>query len=178
MSSIAEGQAPHVGQAPNVGQAPPLKNVGTRANDAGLEMVLPVRADGLVVWCLLAVAAATAPLLWWLDYVGVASILMVVATLEALFTLRRAQRGPVALAGQGMRWWWVNRDGELTGPFWLDEHTRLGGTWMTLCLRDAQRNRQRILLGRWRMDAESWRQLQWRVREQAQQLHRLNEAQR
>ncbi len=146
------------------------------AVDAGMDLHLPVRVSRQPVWLVWGAGLVIVPLLVWWEYYGCASLLALAVIVEACMAFRRQQQAPVALCGQGMRWWLVNRQGELVGPYWLDEQTRYGASWMTLCLRDSHKRCQYVLLGRWNMEANVWRQLMWRVLEQAQHLRRVRGA--
>lgn len=140
--------------------------------DPGMDIQVAVRPSSWPLLLVLAMGLVGAVLFWSFDYPGVAGILALVLSVEALLGIRRQRLAPVAVCGQGMRWWLVNQDGEMEGPFWLDESTRHGRAWMTLCLRDADKHRHRLLLGRWNIAADGWRLLKWRVLEQAQQLRK------
>lgn len=146
---------------------------GAAGADAGMELLLPVQSNARALWILLIVVLTGTPALCFFGYSVCAGLLVMVVVLEMLLALQRLRRAPVALCGQGMRWWLVNRDGELTGPFWLDEQTRHGASWMTLCLRNADKRRHYVLLGRWSMNADVWQQLKWRVLAQAQHLRKV-----
>ena len=147
----------------------PIRQTG----DPGLELHLPVRVSGQLLWLAWCTGLLVVPALLWWGYYACAAVLTLAVLGEAWLASRRQRRAPVALCTQGMRWWLVTRDGEMTGPYWLDEQTRHGASWMTLCLRDADKRCQYVLLGRWSMDAETWRQLMWQVQEQASRLRRI-----
>ncbi len=141
--------------------------------DAGMDLHLPVRVSRQPLWLVWSAGFVVVPVLVWWGYHGCAALLGLAVIGEAVMAFRRQRNAPVALCTQGMRWWLVTQDGEMTGPFWLDEQTRHGSSWMTLCLRDADKRRRYVLLGRWSMEAEAWRQLMWQVLEQASRLRRL-----
>lgn len=144
--------------------------------DPGMDLHLPVRVTRQPVWLAWFTGLLIVPVLVWWQYHAFAALLALAVIGEAWLGFRRQRNAPVALCTQGMRWWLVNQDGEMTGPYWLDEQTRYGASWMTLCLRDADRRCQYVLLGRWNMEAEAWRQLMWRVLEQASRLRRVRGA--
>lgn len=144
--------------------------------DAGMDVQLAVRPSSLPLLMILGLGLLGAVLLWWFHYPSLAGLLVLAMAFEALLGIRRQRFAPVALCGQGMRWWLVSQDGELEGPFWLDERTRHGRSWMTLALRDSDKHQQRLLLGRWNMAPDAWRLLKWRVLEQAQQLQKVRGA--
>lgn len=144
--------------------------------DPGIDVQMAVRPSSLPLLLILGMGLLGAVLFWWFHYPGVAGLLVLVMAFEALLGIRRQRFAPVALCGQGMRWWLVNQGGEMIGPFWLDERTRHGASWMTLHLRDVEKRQQRLLLGRWNMAPDAWRLLKWRVLEQAQQLQKARSA--
>lgn len=141
--------------------------------DANTDVEIPLRQSFLPLILMIGIGLPGASLFWWQGFPGCAVLLISAMAAEVLLLLRQRRWAPVALCSQGMRWWQVNRDGELIGPYWLDENTRHGGLWMTLCLRDAAKHRQYLLLGRWCVAPEAWRQLKWRVLEQAQHLRKV-----
>ncbi|CBL44475.1 hypothetical protein HDN1F_08920 [gamma proteobacterium HdN1] len=131
--------------------------------DANFDDVLPIRSDLPLICALLVVAVAMVPIFWWMDLVGVASLMAGAFTLEAVFALRRHQQDPMALCRQGLCWWWVERSGEISGPYWLAEDTRISGVWIALCLRDSKKRKRRVFLIRWRLEPEPWRKLMWHI---------------
>ena len=141
--------------------------------DSGMDMQVSVRPSSLPLLLILGVGLVGAMFLWGADYPGVAGLMALALSFEALMGIRRQRHMPVAVCGQGMRWWLVSQDGEMVGPFWLDETTRHGKAWMTLCLKDADKRRHRLLLGRWNIAPEGWRLLKWRVLEQSQHLDKM-----
>lgn len=151
---------------------PPTMN----ADAAGMDLHLPVRVSRQPLWLVWFTGLLVVPALGWWGYPLCALLLALAVAGEAWLSLRRQRNAPVALCTQGLRWWLVSPHGEMKGPFWLDEQTRYGASWMSLCLRDADKRCQYVLLGRWSMEAEAWRQLMWRVLEQAGKLRRLRGA--
>lgn len=138
-----------------------------------MDVQLPLSVSKIPFLSVFTVGMAASVLLVCLDYPGCALWLLLATVWDAFVAWRAWRTAPVALTGQGMRWWKVDPQGEMVGPFWLDVRTRHGAAWMTLCLRDADRRRHRLLLGRWCMTADAWRQLKWRVLEQAQHLEKV-----